>query len=307
MSEPTELLLSDVMAQGPVPAQEAQHYAAGLAEALRRIHDQGTVVGALQPSRIVLAASEVRILPADASATTPYSAPEQLQGEPADIRSDVFSFGSIVYEIFSGRKAFEGDTPEELLQSILQGEPAPLPAEYAEFGHLILKCLAKAPLQRWQRMQRVQMELKLVTVFARRTEQESALKAERIQKLVQAAVAELESRLVARLAAQEEKLSAAARIEQSLRSEIAALEARLESRLEVCESRTAGAENQAADQQTRLAGVDQAIKAHSSSIESLQSAVAQTDDLVERVVEAFDSLERSLTEENELKLAVASN
>jgi len=361
MSESTEFLLSELLAQGPIPAPEAQRYAAALADALRRIHDQGTVVGALQPSKIVLAASEVRILPAAASGISPYSAPEQLQGEPADARSDIFAFGAIVYEILSGRKAFAGDTSEELLQSILQREPAPLPAEYAEVGRVILKCLAKAPLQRWQRMQRVQMELKLLTVFARRTEQESALKAERIQKLVQAGVAELEDRLISRLAAQEEKLRAAAgteqalrseitalearlgsrldvcdlqlqsgvpelegrlmscldaqgqklraaiEIEHSLRAEIAALEARLDSRLEVCESRNASVQKQAADQETRLAGVDHALKAHSSSIESLESAVAQTDDLVERVVEAFDALERSLTEQNELKLAVGSN
>lgn len=321
MNNQSDIQLSELLARAPLAAPEAYRYAAALADALRRLHDQGAVAGVLEPSRITLNGSDARIVPAEAGSVTPYSAPELLQGEAADARSDVFALGAIIYQMLSGRTPFSGATPEELRAAILSREPEPLPAEQAEFSRVIVKCLAKAPLQRWQRVQRVQMELKLLTVFARRNEQDAALKTERIQKLVQAGVAELEARLLSRIAAQDEKLRAAAETEQALRAEIASLETRLDGRLQGCERRNAELERQAAQQDARiaagdeadralaarLAAVDQALKTHSSSLESLESTVAQTDDLVERVVEAFDSLERSLTEQNELKTAVATN
>jgi chromosome segregation ATPase len=206
-------------------------------------------------------------------------------------------------------------------------------------------------------MQHVQMELKLHTVFARRTGQEPAAKAQQVQDLVRAAVNELEGRLSARFDAQEAKLQSAAQTEQALRGEIAALEGRLAARAEAGEGRSAqyearlaahieatsgkaaehdarlgshieatanridAADKRAAEYEgrmasvndiamatnARLAGIDQTLKAHGCSIESLESAIAQTDDLVERVVEAFDSLERSVTEQNELRFVAGRN
>src|SRR5262249_16889958 len=120
--------------------------------------------------------------------------------------------------------------------AILEREPAPLAAEHAAFAKLLAKCLTKAPLERWQRIQHVQMELKLHTVFARRTGQEAAAKAERMQEMVRATVSELEGRVNGRFEVHEMKLLAAAETERILRAEIAALEERLGSRAEVAES-----------------------------------------------------------------------
>ena len=85
--------------------------------------------------------------------------------------------------------------------------------------------------------------------------------------------------------------------DEVLRTEIAALEARLGSRLDA-------SGDAAIATSARLAAIDQAIKAHTGSLQSLESAIAQTDDLVERVVEALDSLERSVAEQNEIKAAI---
>jgi hypothetical protein len=315
MSDQYGNMLSERLAQGPLPAAEAQLYAAALAEALRRLHDQGTIVGALEPSRIFLAGPTVKLTPGAVSKeVTPYTAPEQLQGKAADARSDIFAFGAIFQEMLTGRKAFTGATEEELRAAILEREPAPVPAEFSAYAKLMTKCLAKTPLQRFQRMQHVQMELKLHTVVARRNAQDTTANAERVQELVRTAVGELEGRMSARFEAQEERLRAAAAAEQTLRAEIAALEARLASRVEAGENRAADHDTRLAQANEaagvvseRLAGIDQTLKRHSSSVESLESAIAQTDDLVERVVEALDSLERSVTEQNEMRFAAARN
>jgi chromosome segregation ATPase len=110
-------------------------------------------------------------------------------------------------------------------------------------------------------------------------------------------------------------------IDQALRAEIAAVGERVGSRLDAHDIRGAGLEKQVSEHEIRLAssgnaanavalrlaGIEQALKTHSSSIESLESAIAQTDDLVERVVEALDSLERSLAEQNDIKVSVRNN
>src|ERR1051326_6039038 len=211
MNDQSVNILSERLAQGPLAPAEVQQYAAALADALRRLHDQGTVVGALDPSRILLTGPVLKIVANETPASvTPYTAPEQIHGNPPDSRSDIFAFGAIFQEMLTGRKAYQGASPDELRAAILEGEPAPLSPEYGDFSKLIAKCLAKAPLQRWQRMQHGQMELKLHTVFARRTGQESAAKAERVQQLVRAAVGELESRMNVRFETQEAKLQAAA-------------------------------------------------------------------------------------------------
>jgi len=294
-------LLSERLEQGPLSVAEAQQYAAGLADALRRLHDQGTVVTTLDPSRIELAGLAVNIVPGAAEdCVTPYTAPERLQGNPGDTRSDIYSFGALFQEMLTGRKLFAETNADDLRTAILEWEPAPLAPEYGTYAKLLSKCLAKSPLQRWQRMQHVLMELKLQTVVARRNGQDKAARAERVQEMVHAAVGELEGRINARFEAQEAKLAVSAKTEQELRAEIVALEARLASRAEAGERR-------AAEQESRLARIEQAVKAQGSSIDSLESAIAQTDDLVERVVEALDSLERSVTEQNELRFAAGRN
>jgi chromosome segregation ATPase len=255
--------------------QEATRYAVALADALRKLHDQGTVVGALQPSRIEMAAGVARILPGYAPGITAYSAPEQVQGSTPDPRSDIFAFGAILHEMVSGRPAFAGATEEELRSAILEHEPAALPAEYGAFSRIIDKCLAKAALHRFQRIQRVQMELKLLMVTARRAEQEAGTMSDGVQALVRTELASMEDRLTqkfaaheavsselrAKVAEQEERLQAARTVEAELRGELAGLESRLGSRLEAGDARRA-------ELATHAAGVAQQINALVSRLEA---------------------------------------
>ena len=91
--------------------REAERYAMILAEALRKIHEAGEVHGGVSPASIRLTGSGLELGPAPRTkgGITPYSAPELLQGQDADSRSDVFAFGAVAYEMFSGHRAFEGE------------------------------------------------------------------------------------------------------------------------------------------------------------------------------------------------------
>ena len=151
--------LAQRLAQGKIPAPEAGRYALILAEALRKIHDAGQVNGGVSPASIVLTGSSLELLPAapTTGTVTPYTAPELLQGHAADSGSDIFAFGAVVYEMFSGRRAFEGDGPAALSAAINTSMPPScgIPA----VDRLIGNCLAKDPAARWQRMQKILLEL----------------------------------------------------------------------------------------------------------------------------------------------------
>jgi len=81
----------------------------------------------------------------------PYMSPEQAEGKPVDTRSDIFSFGSVLYEMVTGRRAFHGDSKILTLSAILKEEPAPLPTENPrELDKIIARCLRKDPGRRYQ-------------------------------------------------------------------------------------------------------------------------------------------------------------
>src|SRR4030095_1901413 len=85
--------------------------------------------------------------------TGPYMAPEQLEGR-TDPRADVFAFGSVLYEMLAGRRAFRGDTPSAIMAAIVQSDPEPLRRVRSEVSPLLARitrrCLEKDPDQRWQ-------------------------------------------------------------------------------------------------------------------------------------------------------------
>ena len=88
--------------------------------------------------------------------TTAYMAPEQAEGRPTDARSDVFSFGAVLYEMVTGRRAFEGATKMATIAAILEREPKP-PSEInarvsRDLEKVITRCLRKDPERRWQTM-----------------------------------------------------------------------------------------------------------------------------------------------------------
>ena len=151
--------LADRLARGRVPLEEALPLARQMAEALEAAHDKGIVHRDLKPSNVAITADgHVKVLDfglatmravagarADASnsptllATTPgmivgtaaYMSPEQANGKEADRSTDVWAFGCVLYEMLTGRRAFDGDTTSEILASVLKTEPAwqQLPAE----------------------------------------------------------------------------------------------------------------------------------------------------------------------------------
>src|SRR5262249_3291290 len=86
--------------------------------------------------------------------TPQYMAPEQVEGGDADSRSDLFSFGAIVYEMTTGRRAFDGKSGASVMAAILEREPPPIstlqPLSPRALDRVVTRCLAKAPDSRWQ-------------------------------------------------------------------------------------------------------------------------------------------------------------
>lgn len=81
--------------------------------------------------------------------TLRYMSPEQIQGHPPDARSDVFSFGVLLYEMLTGRRPFDGDSNASVVAAVLKHEPEPLPGDVPpELGRLVRLCLRKEPARR---------------------------------------------------------------------------------------------------------------------------------------------------------------
>jgi eukaryotic-like serine/threonine-protein kinase len=175
--------LSERLRKGALPVAQAIEFAIQIAGALDWAHRHGIVHRDLKPSNIMVAKAGAKLLdfglaklqPAHtpvedgaATATAPpgltnagtilgtvqYMAPEQLEGVAADARSDLFAFGAVLFEMVSGRAAFEGKTQTALITSILQSEPPPLstvqPLTPVALDRLVKVALAKNPDDRWQ-------------------------------------------------------------------------------------------------------------------------------------------------------------
>ncbi len=321
MNDTQEFTLSERLLR-PMSVEEALRCAVPLAEALRQLHERGSLFGSLEPANVIVDDAGVQLVHREvgngseaANGVSPYMSPEQVAGKPLDARSDIFAFGALVYEMISGRRAFDGQTPADIGTAILERDPAPLTAAPPDLARLVAKCLAKEPESRWQRMQKVLLELKLIKVQVR----SAATGRDRLEAILQARIADLEHNLAAQsaehaasnqrtaeelgraIAEHREQIQAAAQAETALRQEIAAVEARLAARVEGCESRSDLTDQTLSAVQASVSLFDQQGKAQTRSIDCLEAAAAHTDDLIERVVDSMDALQEFITERYEGK------
>jgi len=154
------------MAAGPLPLAEALRYAIGLAEALREVHSRGRVHAFLQPAAVAIQDGQVRLVSGGPAVVSPYFSPEQVAGYDLDPRSDIFSLGAVMYEMLSGRRAFDATTRVGLRMEILDREPAPLEGVPPTLARLVLRCLEKKRERRAQRMEILLAALKLQEIVA---------------------------------------------------------------------------------------------------------------------------------------------
>ena len=184
--------LAERVLRGPLPPAEVLRCAIELADALDHAHRRGLVHRDLKPGNVMLTRSGAKLLdfglsklqttpdllvlstlsPAGGPLTAegallgtfPYMAPEQLAGHEADARSDIFAFGAIVYEIATGRRAFEGATAGTVIGAVLHTDPPPLsslqPLAPPALDRIVGRCLAKDPDDRWQTARDLLLELK---------------------------------------------------------------------------------------------------------------------------------------------------
>jgi serine/threonine protein kinase len=159
--------------RGPLPLKQALDYAGQVLDALDTAHRKGIVHRDLKPGNILVTKQGIKLLDfglakrsgplqeSDATLTAAltgkgqilgtlqYMSPEQLQGKDADARSDLFSFGCVLYEMLTGKRAFEGENAAIVIAAILEREPAPLDVA-PPLERVIRTCLSKDPDQRFQ-------------------------------------------------------------------------------------------------------------------------------------------------------------
>ncbi|MGZ4824570.1 MAG: protein kinase domain-containing protein [Terriglobales bacterium] len=173
--------LRDRLRSGPLPLRKATEYAAQIARGLAAAHDKHIVHRDLKPENIFItkdgrakildfglakltersvsgeysfAPTEGGTTPGMVMGTVGYMSPEQVRGQPTDHRCDIFSFGAILYEMLSGKRAFHGQTPADTMSAILKEDPPELTetnrAVPPAIERIVRHCLEKNPEERFQ-------------------------------------------------------------------------------------------------------------------------------------------------------------
>ena len=186
--------LSARLAGGALPVEQVLRYGLQLADAVAHAHQRGIIHRDLKSANVIITPEgRAKVLdfglakrlgreelaeattqtmdsltgPGAVVGTLAYMAPEQLRGQPADARSDIWALGVVLYEMAAGQRPFQGQTGFELSSAILSQPPPPLPPGPsgtlpAELEAVIARCLEKEPAQRYQRSKEVQTALEAV-------------------------------------------------------------------------------------------------------------------------------------------------
>jgi eukaryotic-like serine/threonine-protein kinase len=173
--------------KGPLPLDQALQYAAQICDALDAAHTKSITHRDLKPPNILVTKQGIKLLDfglakvgpvvrADEATMTMaltgkgeilgtlmYMSPEQISGQEADARSDIFSFGLVLYEMLTGKRAFEGSTPASVMGAILE-RPAPSIAEVGpqRLDRVLKRCLEKDPDNRWQSARDIKASFDLI-------------------------------------------------------------------------------------------------------------------------------------------------
>jgi serine/threonine protein kinase/tetratricopeptide (TPR) repeat protein len=169
------------------PLADILRYGTQIADAIAHAHERGIVHRDLKPANVMVSPSGIaKVLDFGLAKTLPlaaprvafgarhtaslvmgtagYMSPEQVLGRSVDERSDIYSFGVLLYEMATGRPAFDGATPMEVLDSVLHAVPPPVSAVRRDLpvglSHLVAKAVGKDPAQRYQQMAELTLELR---------------------------------------------------------------------------------------------------------------------------------------------------
>jgi len=188
--------LAQRLVKGALPIQQVMQYAIEIADALDKAHRKGITHRDLKPGNVMITKSGTKLLDfglaklkQDVTPVTPesqlvtmrgaitgegtilgtlqYMAPEQVEAKEVDARTDIFAFGVVVYEVATGKKAFEGKSQASLMAKILETDPPSMssltPMTPPALDHVVKRCMEKDPDERWQSAKDICEQLKWIS------------------------------------------------------------------------------------------------------------------------------------------------